>query len=100
MKVLLIDDMRIPTQIAKTESGSKEGYSAFTNEEVTIARTYHEGIAQLTKNGTWYILLLDNDLGTTQEGKHILYYLEGVPALLPKVIILVTANQSAGELMM
>jgi len=100
MRVLLIDDLRVPSQIVKTfNSANGKAVAMYSDDEVTIARTYTDGIRQLTDNGPWETLLLDNDLGSNKQGKDVLAYLEEFTNLLPQTIILVTANTAAGTLM-
>lgn len=98
--MLLIDDMRMPSWIAKTfDSTTGKCVDVYDDEEVIIARTYADGIRQLTDNGPWDVLLLDNDLGSNKEGKDVLAYLEEYTQFLPKKIVLVTSNTAAGSLM-
>ena len=100
MKVLLIDDLRQPTQIVKKFGDAKSVIEFFTDEETHVARTYAEGMLQLTDHGPFDVLLLDNDLGSNKEGYHVLCMLEAAPELLPRTIILVTANPVRGAQMM
>lgn len=96
MKTLLIDDLRNPENIAKSFDENGKCNALYEQGEVVVARTFVDGINQLTTNGPWDVLLLDNDLGTEREGRHVLAYLEEHVDLLPKSIILVTGNISAG----
>ena len=76
MKTLLIDDLRN------------------INVDVT-ARTYDEGIKALEEQGPFDTLYLDHDLGDpdpSKTGYGIMNFLEANLRLLPKEIVLVTAN--------
>jgi hypothetical protein len=75
LKILLIDDIR-------------------TIEDVTIARTYDDGIEYL-KKGKWDALYLDHDLGHEEDyktGYGIMCWLEENQEYLPDVISFVTSN--------
>lgn len=81
MRCLLIDDIRTPDMVS-------------LEEDVQIARTYDQGIECL-REGNWDILYLDHDLGDPDErktGYGIMCFLEQNIDLLPKEIVLVTAN--------
>lgn len=78
MRTLLIDDMRNLTADR-------------------TARTFDDGIAALTNEGPWDVLLLDHDLGdfvigTERTGEHIMKFLEENPQYLPGSIRIVSSN--------
>lgn len=84
MRILLIDDIRLPQYIASTYG--IEG-------EYTIAKDYEAGITRL-KEGNWDILCLDHDLGhaTAKTGYDVMCFLEENSHYLPKEIFIVSAN--------
>lgn len=78
MRTLLIDDLRNLTADR-------------------TARTFDDGIAALTKEGPWDMLLLDHDLGdfiigTERTGEHVMKFLEENPQYLPGSITIVSSN--------
>ena len=62
-----------------------------------VARTYDDGIEQLTNYGPWDILFLDHDLGCKGTGYDILCYLENHKDLLPNKVELITMNPVGRE---
>lgn len=96
MKVLLIDDLRMPSWIDKTYDDNGNVSEKFSDDTTVIARTPEIGIHQLTNDGPWDVLLLDHDMGSSKTGYDVLCFLEENTHLLPKNIILVTANTSGG----
>ena|ERR1700749_3668811 len=84
MRILLIDDIRLPSYIESTYG--IEG-------EYTVAKDYEAGIECL-KNGQYDMLCLDHDLGNAdaKTGYDVMCFLEENPQYLPKGIFIVSAN--------
>jgi len=69
-----------------------------------LARTYHDGIAALTKLGPWDELYLDHDLGRVESqftetgreltGYDICEFLEANPDHRPKKVFIISSNPS------
>jgi len=97
-EVLLVDDLRDPSDVRKHQDELTNEWICFEDEEVEIARTGEEGI-NLLQTRRWETLLLDNDMGAGIEGHEVLSFLQDNPQHLPSVIILVTANIIAGNRM-
>lgn len=83
MKVLLIDDVRLPSYIAST----------YGIDVTDVAKNYEQGIEKL-KEGGWDLLCLDHDLGgiDSETGYDVMCFLEENQQYLPKDILFVTAN--------
>lgn len=78
-KVLLIDDMRSPSQVT-------------TDTLITVSRTYESGLYALKNLGPWDVLYLDHDLGQEETGYDIAKFLEEHTKFLPKEVYCVSDN--------
>lgn len=90
-KILMIDDNKEAHCMFKDKYADNFSDKYFTDEEVHVARTYKEGIEELSK-GRYNTLLLDHDLGEVKTGYDILSWLEINSNLAPENIILITHN--------
>ncbi len=63
MKILLIDDMRNPTEAIQIAKERCRKFPNVENAGIVIARTYKKGFDILSGNEKFDILLLDHDLG-------------------------------------
>jgi CheY-like chemotaxis protein len=96
MKVLLIDDMRVPEMIRNPFSAAG---ARFNGDSTIVARTVEKGLTFL-QDQTWDLLLLDHDMGEEKTGYDVMSWLEGNPEKCPKAVYLVTANPVGGMVMM
>ena len=103
MRVLLVDDLR---EFVPSADGSATLYlgerifKAAPEDEIFIARNLHDAHLLMQLNKAFDYLLLDNDLGTEEEGRYLLNYLEGRKfngdiSQLPWNIIPITSNPAA-----
>jgi CheY-like chemotaxis protein len=102
MRVLLIDDVRVPEYIQDPDNGVHPDYKNYSegNHEITIARSGEEGVILLGKN-EYDVLLLDHDMGTyNMTGMGVIRYLEDNLDRIPKRVYLVTANSVMGPIML
>lgn len=89
MRILLIDDIRLPVLITATYG--IEG-------EFTLATNFQQGIDALTQNDTFDLLCLDHDLASYSEtgremtGYDVMLFLEANPQYMPKNFLWVSAN--------
>lgn len=93
MRILLIDDLRIPG-----DARNKKNIPA----DAVVARNYRDGIAAL-QEGDWDILYLDHDLadfsgegGRELTGYSVMCWLEELPQYLPKQNIIIVSDNSSG----
>lgn len=86
IKVLLIDDIRLPSYV-------KDAHGVGLDGEWYIAKNYDEGI-ELLKQGGWDLLCLDHDLGNEKEktGYDIMCFIEENQQYKPIDICIVSAN--------
>jgi CheY-like chemotaxis protein len=98
MKILLIDDVRSPSDIEDGDIVNGKTY-AQNKHSIEIAKTAEAGTYALSHN-VYDILLLDHDLGEGKNGSDVLDFIEQNPEKAPKTIRLVTANIVAGPLML
>ena len=95
-KILLIDDQRRPEHVSTGNLDENNKLEMFKPEDVQVARTYKDGIQQLSEH-RWDLLLLDHDLGDADgNGYDIMCWLEENSEHLPAGIKLVTANGAGG----
>lgn len=94
IKVILIDDVRHPEWITNPETDQE-----YNSLDVEIARNGEQGI-ELLKKKQYETLLLDHDMGVGITGMDVIKFLEENPEYLPPKIYLVTANITAGPLML
>lgn len=100
MKILMIDDAKNPREFFKDANKTR-----FTTEEVTLVKTYSEGMEHLLEKGPWDILLLDwnlNEFSRNRNGLTILDHYKryvGTSRCLNKVkkIIIITADDKIRE---
>ncbi|MDR3616630.1 MAG: hypothetical protein P4L53_23925 [Candidatus Obscuribacterales bacterium] len=97
MRILLIDDLRIPG-----DHRNKKQIPA----DAAVARTFREGIAELQK-GNWDVLYLDHDLadfsgagGRELTGYTVMCWLEEFPQYVPAKDIIIVSDNSSGMLKM
>ena len=100
MKILMIDDAKNPREFFKDSNKTR-----FTTEEVTLVKTYSEGMDHLLDQGPWDVLLLDWNLGEDDRMKNGLTILSRYEHYLNtgrcqhkvKKIILITADENTRE---
>jgi DNA-binding response OmpR family regulator len=99
-KILLIDDQRLPKDIATGNLDENNKLERFKREDVQVARTFKEGIKELSEH-RYDLLLLDHDLGDPDgNGYDVMCWLEEHSEHLPAGIKLVTANGAGGQRML
>lgn len=88
MRILLIDDVRLPSYVQGTY-----GIDLEATAEWHVAKNYEEGVS-LLRQGGWDMLCLDHDLGneTAKTGYDVMCFLEENTQYLPKEIFIVSAN--------
>ena len=97
MKILLIDDTRVPSDIKDSESSENGTYQRYS--DLTLVKSAESGI-ELLKQNQYDVLLLDHDLGEGLTGMDVVSAMEKGEVILPSKVRIVTANIIAGPIML
>lgn len=63
MKYLIVDDVR-SVEMALLIAEDRTGRACPSSSEITLVRTYQEGLEQLCSDTFWDVVLMDHDLGS------------------------------------